>query len=490
MAETASIPQEFRPQEGPQTAFLTSRADIAIYGGAAGGGKSWALLFEPLRHCKVARFGAVIFRRISKQVTNEGGLWDEAGGLYPLVGATARVGDLEYRWPSGAKVTFAHLQHEATKYGWQGAQVPMIGFDELTHFTESQFFYMLSRNRTTCGVKPYVRGTTNPDAGSWVKTFLGPWVDRKHPLFPTASGTILFMLRVDGKIEYYRTREECAEENPGKRPKSVTFIKASIFDNKKLLEKDPDYLANLEAQGTVEKARLLDGDWDIVNEGLVYPGLFGCIVEDEDWPDDATTAGWRQVGGIDWGFRDPLSAVLAWEDPDGTLWIHWEYYESRKTLAEFSKVLHDATARSPRYHADPAGATQIAEVRLGGHDVIPCVHLGTKPIKSGVAIVTERINAGSLKIHASLFNLIAEAGKYCYPERGRGDTEAPVDRDNHLMDALRYMVVGNDRGEVVPDGTAPESDEEKAARAEAERLEREQAEAEHFDPDNDHWWDR
>src|SRR3954466_6097351 len=96
------IPNErIGPQSGPQEAFLATPADIAIYGGAAGGGKSFALLLEPLRHVGNKSFGGVIFRRTSPQITNEGALWDEAGELYPLVGGAARVGGLEYRFPLG-----------------------------------------------------------------------------------------------------------------------------------------------------------------------------------------------------------------------------------------------------------------------------------------------------------------------------------------------------------------------------------------------------
>ena len=75
---------ELRPQKGPQEKFLETKADIAIYGGAAGGGKSWGILFEPLRHQLNGKFGCVIFRRTSVQVRNEGGLWDESNNIYPL----------------------------------------------------------------------------------------------------------------------------------------------------------------------------------------------------------------------------------------------------------------------------------------------------------------------------------------------------------------------------------------------------------------------
>ena len=138
----------------------------------AGGGKTWALVFEPLRHIENKDFGFVTFRRTSTQIRNEGGLWDESRKMYSLFGANPVETMLEWRFPSGCKGKFTHLEHEKNVYDHQGAQIPLIMFDELTHFTKFQFFYMLSRNRSTCGVRPYVRATCNPDATSWVRQFI------------------------------------------------------------------------------------------------------------------------------------------------------------------------------------------------------------------------------------------------------------------------------------------------------------------------------
>src|SRR5262245_2745167 len=110
MAETAL---EIRPQPGPQEAFLASSADITIYGGGAGGGKTFGLLREPLRHIRNAQFGAVVFRRTSPQIRNKGGLWDESQKLYPLLGAESRESVLDWRFPSAATVKFSHLQYDS-----------------------------------------------------------------------------------------------------------------------------------------------------------------------------------------------------------------------------------------------------------------------------------------------------------------------------------------------------------------------------------------
>ncbi len=258
MSVAIAEPMMIRPQPGPQEQFLSSSADIVVYGGSAGGGKSFALLMEPLRHVNNPKFGAVIFRRTYPEIKNEGGLWDEASNIYPLVGARPRENTLEWEFKSGAKVKFAHMHLEKDKYSWQGAQVPLIGWDELTHFSSSQFFYMLSRNRSTCGVKPYIRASTNPDADSWVKDFLSPWIDPTFPN-PAESGEVRWFIREGGQIIW------CEASTPF--AKSVSFVRSSIYDNKILLEKNPEYLANLKALPLVERMRLLEGDWSIRPSG-------------------------------------------------------------------------------------------------------------------------------------------------------------------------------------------------------------------------------
>jgi predicted phage terminase large subunit-like protein len=246
-------------------AFLSSGADIAIYGGAAGGGKTWALLFEPLRHIEVKDFNATIFRRNAVQVRNPGGLWDESARLYPHLSARPQQQAMEWRFPAGGKIKFAHLEHENDVHNWQGAQIPLICFDELTHFSESQFFYMLSRNRSTCGVKPYVRATCNPDADSWVAGFISWWIDQASGLAdPARSGVIRYMARVSEKIHWADSPQDLIDEfGADCQPKSVTFIASSLFDNQILMQADPGYLANLKALALVERERLLMGNWKI-----------------------------------------------------------------------------------------------------------------------------------------------------------------------------------------------------------------------------------
>jgi predicted phage terminase large subunit-like protein len=271
---------ELRPQAGPQEMFLSTPADIAIYGGAAGGGKSFGILLEAARHTANPNFGGVIFRRTSPMITNEGGLWDESNKIYPLLGAGQKETDHSWTFPSGSVLSFSHLQHEKNKLDWQGSQICFLGFDELTHFTETQFFYMLSRNRSTCGVKPYVRCTTNPDAESWVADFISWWIDQETGL-PIAerAGKLRYFIRVNDQLKWadspegleddfrviYDALPEDVRQSASRSDfiKSVTFIPSNVYDNKKLLQENPQYLANLLALPLVERERLLGGNWKI-----------------------------------------------------------------------------------------------------------------------------------------------------------------------------------------------------------------------------------
>ena len=273
-AKQKEVDKAFSPQPGPQETFLNTTADIAIYGGAAGGGKTYALLIENVKHIDNKRFGSVIFRRTMADITKKGAIWDNAMELYPLKGAVP-VKNPQYvmRFPSGATVTFSHLHDEKSLRDWQGAQIPLICFDELTHFSRSQFLYLLSRNRSTSGVRGYIRCTCNPDATSWVADFISWYIDQATG-FPIKerSGVIRYFTIIDDKEIWGDTVAEVVDQC-GIKPnlvKSFTFIASSIFDNKIQLEKDPGYLANLNALGTVEKGRLLHGNWKIKAAAGMY----------------------------------------------------------------------------------------------------------------------------------------------------------------------------------------------------------------------------
>lgn len=260
-----------RPQPGPQEAILACAADIAVFGGSAGCGKTWGLLAEPVRHVANRDFTAVIFRKHSTQVRNPGGLWDGSMRIYPLAGGGPRETALEWSFPSGCVIKFSHLEHETTKLEWQGSEIAFIGFDELTHFSEATFWYMLSRNRSTCGVRPYVRATCNAEADSWVADLVAWWINQKtgYPI-PERSGVVRWFIRLDNRLIWADDPSELRDISPGSRPKSFTFIPGTLDDNPILERLDPEYRGNLMALPLVEREQLLGGNWKIRRVAGMY----------------------------------------------------------------------------------------------------------------------------------------------------------------------------------------------------------------------------
>ena len=270
------MPRILKPQEGPQTEFMATPAQICIHGGAAGGGKLYGLLLSPLRYKNVPNFGCTIFRRNFNQIFAQGGLWDESWKIYQgIKGAHPQLslGRWKFCDKDGniiSTVKFAHIERDDELEKWQGSQICEIGFDELTHFSEKVFFYMLSRNRSTCGVTPFVRATCNPDADSWVAKFIEWWIDQDtgYPI-PERSGKIRWFIRRSETLYWANTKEELWEQfnlttdEEKEEPRSVTFIMSKLQDNKELLKVNPQYMANLKALSVVERERLLEGNWKI-----------------------------------------------------------------------------------------------------------------------------------------------------------------------------------------------------------------------------------
>lgn len=281
-------------QPGYQEKFLSSEADIVIGGGAAGVGKTFSLLVAPLKNIHVRGFECVIFRREFVQIQNAGGLWDASQNLYlKLTTPPQKSGKSSWIFTDTdgspiSKISFKALQLEKNVYDWQGTEIAMLGFDELTHFSESQFFYMLSRNRTTCGIRPRVYATCNPEPESWLKKFIQWWVyPDDYPIehlqgmpIPERNGKLRYFTRQNDEFVWGDTPDEVLAAAPDllynkdfvetlrknkimptDLIKSVTFVGGDINQNAELLSKNPEYLANLYTQSEEERSKLLGGCW-------------------------------------------------------------------------------------------------------------------------------------------------------------------------------------------------------------------------------------
>lgn len=163
-------------------------------------------------------------------------------------------------------------------------------------------------------------------------------------------------------------------------------------------------------------------------EGLVFPDFATAICEANAKAEGAN------VGGIDFGWRNPFAAVWGVHDNDDVLWVLHERYRSQTPLSDHAAAL----PREVMWHADPAGRTEMEELRRNGLHV----RSGENSICRGIALITERIRTGRLKVAPACVNLLAESRLYRYPtaaERAQLG-ENPIDAHNHALAALRYLV--------------------------------------------------
>jgi len=306
-----------------QAAFLESKAYEALYGGAAGGGKSEALLVGALRWVSNPNFRGLILRRTFADL--ERSLIERSRALYKAAVPEAEYNEMHRRWrfPSGAVIYFGHLDTEAAKYNYQSAEFSYVAFDELTHFTETQYTYLLSRARSAHGLPIRIRSATNPggDGHEWVMRRWGPWLDVSHDARAKP-----------GEVRWYRNTESgiawCDRGQKGAL--SRVFFPAKLSDNPHLANNDPDYVERLKGLDRVTRGQLLDGDWLVRRgEGLLFkrdwfeivdaiPSSSPIVSRARYWDRAATAEADAQRAGRD---SDYTAGVLVSANRDGILFV-------------------------------------------------------------------------------------------------------------------------------------------------------------------------
>jgi hypothetical protein len=359
----------FPPPHPKQLMMLMSAADVIVFGGGAGPGKSTALIWAAAKLTKYGKYSGVILRRTYPEIMNEGGLWDESMRWYPMRGAKAHQTRLEWMFPSGATVRFSHLQHEKDLEDWQGAQLPFIGFDEVTHFTKKQFFYLLSRLRSPHGFKPKMIATCNPDADSWVAELVDWWIGKDGYPDPNKIGVIRYFIVKDDIVRWGDTAEELKEKYPNSGnweclPKSFTFIGATIADNPSLLAADPGYVANLQAQDSINRDRLLHGNWHVKKaEAMLFNSekVDECAVGSFALP----VHGRRYLWGIDPNYGgDDFFVAQAWDVSSVPHKLVYEYRKSNTPVTTTIRALAPYFKRYPELIVgieSNSGGTVVAE---------------------------------------------------------------------------------------------------------------------------------
>lgn len=293
----------FTPHPGPQLQFFESTCREILYGGAAGGGKSFAVSALPLVWAHIPGFLALTLRRTKPQARD---LQSKSRKLYRKAFPGLRpVRTPQYTWtfPSGAQSVYGHCNNLDDWEQYQGWEVNLLCFDELTTFTEQQYLEICARLRSAeaaAGLPTLIRATSNPggDGHEWVFRRWGAWLDpnfeaaglppksdRPQGNPPAEPGEVWWIRTVDGVETYFR--QEPANDG-GPPALSRTFIPAKLEDNPSLALGDPSYAAQLESLDAVRRAQLRDGDWLAKPAaGLHFQRGWCELVEPSDVPRDA-----------------------------------------------------------------------------------------------------------------------------------------------------------------------------------------------------------
>ena len=409
----------FRANEGPQTDFLAASETDVLYGGAAGGGKSYAMLVDPLRFAHRAAHRALILRRSMPELRE---LIDKSRELYPKAFPGAKFREVEKIWtfPSGAKLEFGFLERDADVYRYQGQAYSWIGFDEITHLnTEFSWNYLASRLRTTDPeIQTYMRCTANPGGAG------ATWVKKR-----------------------YVNPSEPNESFVGKDGLTRKFIPARLEDNP-YLSKDGRYEQMLKALPEVQRRQLLEGNWDIT-EGAAFTefDVMVHVVTPFEIP-----IGWERLKGIDYGYASESSCIWGCVDPsDGTLIIYRELYRKGLTGEMLAQMITNMELEDPYSvqgvldtaawnRTGTTGPTVGETLQRAGHKL----RRADKNRIQGKIQIHEYLRVQpsgrpKIQIFNSCPNLIRELQSIPLDKSNPEDvdTHAP----DHAYDALRYLIM-------------------------------------------------
>ncbi len=284
-----------------QLKFITADADEVLFGGAAGGGKSYGQLVDALLFAlKYPCSHQLVLRRTFPEL--EHSLIMNSLQIYPASVCSYHVSSRKWNFRNGSVIEFGYCQAESDVLRYQGAEYDVVRFDELTHFTESQYTYLLSRVRGTNGYPKQIKSSTNPGGvgHTWVKSRF-----------------------IDGAVP----NEAQTTDFGTKR----LFIPSFVQDNKFLMKSDNAYISRLKQLPENERRALLYGEWEIF-DGQVFTEWrnnpsgyktrrFSHVIEPFKIPKE-----WRRFRAFDFGYSKPFAVSWYAVDYDGRVYNYRELY--------------------------------------------------------------------------------------------------------------------------------------------------------------------
>ena len=445
-----------------QKEFMQRPEDEVLYGGAAGGGKSEALVCEALRQVHLPHYRAVIFRKTYKQLEE---IISKSLRYYKAAYPKAKYNASEHTWtfPSGAKIYFRSMPNKMSYLDYQGQSYEFIGFDELTHFTAVEYDYLLSRNRANGeGSRVYIRSTANPGGigHGWVK-------ERFITISPPDTTT-------EHEVSVWTPTGET------KMTLTRRFVPSSVFDNQILMNNDPKYVAHLGSMPDAQKRALLYGDWDVF-AGQVFTewrdnpaGYFTRkgthVIEPFKIPEH-----WRRYRAYDFGYTKPFAVLWFAVDEDGRAYLYREFYGCKKDQPNVGIEKTDEwQAQQVASIEEQAGETEVygvADPAIWGESKGPGNSVASAFEKYGVYFEKgdNRRILGKMQVHNRLaFDENGEPRLYVFntcvntirtlPQLVYSNThteDVDTEGEDHIYDALRYFLM------TVPIASEPPKKEEK-----------------------------
>ena len=413
----------FKPNGGPQTEFLAASEREVFYGGARGGGKSYAMLVDPLRYCSKTHHRALLIRRTMPELRD---LISKSQLLYSKAypGAKWREQEKEWRFPSGAKIEFGYAENMTDVLRYQGQSYTWIGIDELPQYPSPDIYNFLrsSLRSVDKDIPVYLRATGNPgNIGSqWVKEM---FVD---PAEPNSA----FEIKVNTPV--------------GVKTITRRFIPAKLQDNPYLMQTD-DYYAMLASLPDTQRKQFLDGDWDAY-EDSAFPEFSRSVhvVEPFEIP-----KGWYRFRAADWGYSSPACVLWFAVDYNNNLWVYRELYTSKITADVFARKVIELESGEYIQYGVLDSSTWAKRGDVGPSIAETMIQQGCRWRQSDRS-PKSRIS-GKLEIHKRLSINGKEPGLRVFNNCRnliRTITTLPVDNKNpedvdtnaedHAYDALRY----------------------------------------------------
>ena len=415
-----------------QEKFIESKAFETLFGGAAGGGKSYGQLIDAFLYAlKYPKSKQIIFRRTFPDL--ERSIIRTSLELYPREVALYTSNKHVWRFKNGSIIDFGYIDNEKDVYQYQSAEYDVIRFDELTHFTEYMYIYMISRCRGANKYPKGIKSSTNPGGigHTWVKE---RFIDIGEP----------------NKVH------ECLLLPDSDKISTRIFIPSLVTDNKFMLEYDPDYIDRLDNLPEKERKALKYGDWDIY-DGMFFPEFKRSlhVIEPFQIPKE-----WNRYIAIDYGL-DMFAAVFVAVDERKKAYVFKEIHKSNLIVSEACQMLK-SFMRGEKYRAIYAPpdlwtrnrdtGKSTAEIFYDGGIVLEKasndriggwlnVKEWIKPKKARHEQTGELYEDCDLKIFSNCLNLIKNLPQLQHDEKNPNDCATEPHSITHITDALRYFCV-------------------------------------------------